>query len=157
MTCLLMCGCSSKSSIEISESMSNSEMSEGIEKEELDFSDKKELSLQAGLYVKKQFSSLNMYEPSEVRIFVGENHDYIGFKYETDIDLDDVYIEAKVSFPEDYLYYGKLTRLSENVYSSYGRYPSSWAIWSGEVSDDVDFYIIENFGKYYLFFDYLSL
>ena len=53
MMCLLMCGCSNKSSIEISESTSNNETSDVNEKEELNFSDKKEVALQAGGYILK--------------------------------------------------------------------------------------------------------
>lgn len=55
------------------------------------------------------------------------------------------------------MYTRKLTRLSENVYSSQGNYLSAWKDWERIVSDDIDFYIVENDEKYYFCFEDLSL
>ena len=158
---ILLTGCSIATDSGKDSSSQSIDLSDILQKE-LDFSDKSEVDLEVDEHVEELFSSLNMYSPSGVDLFIGENHDYIGFKYQNGITLPDNSYEELRSTPESkfgvpYLYYGKLTRLSENVYSSQGNYLSAWKYWDLTVSDDIDFYIVENDEKYYICFENLSL
>lgn len=129
------------------------------------------MSLIGALGIEKQFNDLFMYAPSTIDIFIGEDRNEIGFIYEYGPVKKEGFIELKVSDEEinllkqdkygnHYTYYGTLTKLADNVYSSKGSYAGTWSGYERFVSDDVDFYIIrdkKNNEKFYFCFENLSL
>lgn len=165
MTCLLMCGCSSKSSIEISESMDDIEMNEVNEEENINkrcFS----ISYGVGNYdLKYELEKYFKYVPSTVSIEITGSKKEIGFIYEYCINdiPNEFYFNEKLDLKKDrfgnsYYYYGELTKISDenvaefSVYESKGSFISPWKDQERQVSDEVDFYVILDDEKLYISF-----
>ena len=89
--------------------------------------------------------------PTRINLFIGENGDEIGFLYDYDLDSlgdrsiseeDKIYDCPTDESGDRYLYYGKLTKLAENVYSCSGDFIPSWDPYENYVKEGVDFYIV---------------
>lgn len=110
----------------------------------------------------KQFEKIGIPSPSSIHLFIGENNDYIGFTYEFGYFLIEEDLKNKESFDCDaensiYIFFGKMKKVSENIYSCSGSYLPSLNQYENAVSEDIDFYAIEKNDKMYLVYDNLSL
>lgn len=109
-----------------------------------------------------QFEAIGIPSPSTIHLFIGENNDYIGFTYEFGYFLTEEDLKNKESFVCNksgsiYVFFGKMTEISENIYSCSGSYLPSLNQRKNAVSEGIDFYAIEKDDKLYLIYDELSL
>lgn len=92
------------------------------------------------------------FSPSTIDIKIVNEDKYIGFIYEYEIEsltLEDYNSNiGKDQFGNKYLYYGKLSKISDpdihdfNVYQAKGTFIPSWKDFERKVSNDSDFYVI---------------
>ena len=82
----------------------------------------------------------------------------IGFIYEygalaepCDDDL------PKDKYWNTYLYYGKLSEVEKNIYSSDGNYTSAWDSAEDTISADKDFYVVLKGEKMFFLFEEMSI
>ena len=107
----------------------------------------------SGSPVKNLLEDRFSYSPTTIDIIISNDDKYIGFIYEYGIDTltaedFDAIVERDV-FGNRYLYYGELTKISDeeihsfNIYQSKGSFIPSWKEFERTVSDDIDFYVIQ--------------
>lgn len=115
------------------------------------------LSLYGDVWLLSQFNEIGIETPTMINVFIGDSKNEIGFIYEN-ISTPSSEEEnlKKDQFGNPYLYYGYLSKVADNVYSSKGHFSDSLGDFNNTVSDEIDFYLIHSDEKYYFCFEVLS-
>lgn len=111
--------------------------------------------------LREQFEKVG-FQCGSINLFIGENNDQIGMIFEGGSLTEEDLISHDYQFKSDehgnvYVYYGKLNKISENIYSCNGSYLTYYKRAEDLITEDIDFYIIEKEDKLYFIFEDLSL
>lgn len=113
----------------------------------------------AGVRTDDYFNSKGLMGPSAIDLFIGKDKQFLGFLYLYDISAteEDILEMPKDEFGNTYVYYGKMTKISDLIYSVKGDYISSWKNQVPRVSENVDFYLKLEYDKLFIIFDECTL
>ena len=109
----------------------------------------------AGIRTDDYFESKGLWGPSAIDLFIGENNQFIGFIYLYDIlaTEEDILETPKDEFGNSYVYYGKMTKITDSIYNVKGDFMPSWRNQVPKVSEDIDFYVKLDYDKLFIIFD----
>lgn len=111
--------------------------------------------------LREQFETIG-FQCGSIHLFIGENNNQIGMIFEGGSLTKEDLISHDYQFECDehgniYIYYGKMNKVAENIYSCNGNYTSYYKRAKNLISEDIDFYIIEKEERLYFIFEDLSL